>query len=180
MDTLPEPYAIIPSRIVGNIDARLFIRVSSALQTLNLHAACADCRVAFRGRVTGLDWYTTHMELAKARKNENAKPLRPRDRINKMDRMRRRVKRSSFACLVPFLSILLSCPRFLVFVLRDAVERGCAILEFLSPRAVRKKAYRWFATYEEIATERKREEHFELLNFRIFSFRDSRVFRVNQ
>jgi len=55
-----------------------------------------------------------------------------------MDRMRRRAKRSSSACLVPFLSILLSCPRFLVFVLRDAVERGCAMLEFLSPRAVGK------------------------------------------
>ena len=32
--------------------------------------------VAFRGRVTGLDWYATHMEIAKARKDENAKEFR--------------------------------------------------------------------------------------------------------
>jgi len=111
---------------------------SSVLQTLNLHAPCADFCVAFCSRVKVLDWCATYTEIAKARKNENAKPLRPRDRINKMDRMRRQAKRSSFACLVTFLSILLSCPRFLVFVLRDAVERGCAMLEFLSPRAVGK------------------------------------------
>jgi len=42
------------------------------------------------------------------------------------------------------------------------------MLEYLSPRAVSEKGYRWFATYEEITTERKRKGHFELLNFRVF------------
>jgi len=57
--------------------------------------------------------------------------------------MRKRAKRFSSAFLDPLLSILLILSTFLVFVLLGAVERGCAMLEFLSPRAVSEKSYRW-------------------------------------
>jgi hypothetical protein len=55
---------------------RFHPRSSAVHFLLQFHTTYVEFARALRGRVTGLDWYATYMEIAKARKDENAKEFR--------------------------------------------------------------------------------------------------------